>query len=124
MKKKLISLNLILLAVFAALLIGSRARAGAPAQYDIAYAIRVSGTGPMLLKYLGTSGSWQIINGSAVNGFVQTTGSGLAVNAGPQLSGSAAVASASGTNALPAGIAALTSSNTLCVSTGTAQGFH
>jgi hypothetical protein len=125
MKSKITFLTLLFIAV-AVLIVGSysRANAGAPAQYDVAYAIRVSGTGPMLLKYLGTSGTWQTINVSATNGVVQTTGSGLTVDQGLQLSSTASIAAASGTNALPAGLIGLSSSNTEAISTGTGQGFR
>ena len=122
-----LTVSVLLIAILAVLIIGSFglvAHAGAPAQYDVAYPIRSSGTAPMILKYLGTSGTWQTINASGTNGVVQTTGSGLAVNLGLELAGTAAIAATYGTNALPFGVIGLSSSNTESISTGTGQTFR
>jgi hypothetical protein len=62
----------------------AQARAG---QYDIAYPIRISGTGPLLLPYIGASGSWQTLATTGANGFLQTTGTGLAVTPSPVITG-------------------------------------
>ncbi len=122
MKCKYYISSLLLIALMAILVISARpVRA---AQYDIIYAIRSSGTGAVLMPYLGASGTWGVLSGTSTNGVVQTTGSGLTVNQGLQLSGTAAIAAASGTNALPAGILGLSSSNTLAISTGTGLGFR
>jgi hypothetical protein len=85
MKNK-IALSILLIALLAVLIIGSfgQARAG---QYDVTYAIRISGTGPLLMPYLGTSGSWQTVATTATNGVLQTTGSGLTVNPSPIITG-------------------------------------
>src|ERR1700735_1678306 len=81
----------ILIALAAVLIAGSFVRAIA-GQYDVAYPIRLSGTGPLLLHYLGTSGTWETVATTATNGVVQTTGTGLAVNATPVISSTAAIA--------------------------------
>jgi hypothetical protein len=122
MKNKYYIGSLLLIALMAIVIIAARpARA---AQYDIIYAIRGTGTGAVLMPYLGTSGTWSVLAGTSTNGVLQTTGSGLTVNQGLQLSSTAAIAATSGTNALPAGILGLSSSNTLAISTGTGQGFR
>jgi hypothetical protein len=116
--------SLLLVALMAMLIIGASQRSARAGQYDIIYAIRSTGTGAVLMPYLGTSGTWNVLPGTGTNGVLQTTGSGLAVNQGLQLSGTAAIATASGTNTLPAGILGLSSSNTLAISTGTGLGFR
>jgi hypothetical protein len=94
MKHKLTHTGLIVIAVaLAAIVLGSyfqQARAG---QYDVTYAIRISGTGPLLMPYLGTSGSWQTVATTNSNGFVQTTGSGLTVTPSPIITGTANIPS-------------------------------
>jgi hypothetical protein len=91
MKHKIIA-SILLIALVAVLIIGSygKARAG---QYDVTYAIRLSGTGPLLMPYLGISGSWQTVATTATNGVLQTTGTGLAVNPSPIITGTANIPS-------------------------------
>jgi hypothetical protein len=91
MKKKIIA-SILLIALVAVLINGSfgQARAG---QYDVTYAIRLSGTGPLLMPYLGTSGSWQTVATTSMNGILQTTGTGLTVNASPVITGTANIPS-------------------------------
>jgi len=117
MKHK-ITACLFLIALAAVLILGfySPARAG---QYDVAYPIRLSGTGPLLLPYIGSSGTWSVLTVTNPNGVVQTTGSGLTVNYGPVLTSTAAIAAESGTNAIPAGTLAMGGTNQTLVYTGT-----
>ncbi len=61
---------------------------------DVAYPIR-SGTGTILLPYIGASGTYGVIHTTATNGFVQTTGSGLTVNPSPVITGTASIPSPS-----------------------------
>ena len=91
MKQK-IAASILLIAFLAVLIIGSFGHAQA-GQYDVTYAIRISGTGPLLMPYLGVSGSWQTVATTSTNGFLQTTGSGLAVNTSPIITGTANISS-------------------------------
>jgi hypothetical protein len=88
MKHKLTHFGSILLAMaFAAILFGSYFQQAQAGQYDVTYAIRISGTGPLLMPYIGTSGSWQTVAATSTNGFLQTTGTGLTVNVSPIITG-------------------------------------
>jgi hypothetical protein len=94
MKQKLTHSGLIALAMaLAATVLGSYFQQAQAGQYDVTYAIRISGTGPLLMPYLGTSGSWQTVATTSTNGFLQTTGSGLTVNPSPIITGTANIAS-------------------------------
>jgi hypothetical protein len=103
-----------LLVALLAIIIGSYSPGVRAAQYDVAYPIRISGTGALLLPYLGTTGTWNVLTVTSTNGFVQTTGSGLTVNPSPVISGTAAIAAVSGTN-ISAGTLGFSSSNTLVI---------
>jgi hypothetical protein len=70
-------------------------RAWAQSQYDVAYPIRSSGTGALMLPYVGASGTYGLIHTTATNGFVQTTGSGLIVTPSPVITGTASIPSPS-----------------------------
>lgn len=103
-----------IIVALAAIIIGSYLPATRAAQYDVAYPIRISGTGALSLPYLGTTGTWNALAVTDTNGVVQTTGSGLTVNPSPVISGTAAIAAVSGTN-IAAGTLGFSSSNTLVI---------
>lgn len=94
MKHKLTQAGSIVLAMaFIAILLGSYFQQAQAGQYDVTYAIRISGTGPLLMPYLGISGSWQTIATTSINGFLQTTGTGLTVYPSPIITGTANIPS-------------------------------
>jgi hypothetical protein len=96
MKHKLTQFGLIVLAMaLAAIVLGSCFQPAQAGQYDVTYPIRVSGTGSLLMPYIGISGSWQTIATTSTNGFLQTTGTGLAVNPSPIITGTANIPSPS-----------------------------